>query len=58
MDTRASLDKTGATLGKTTSDEDEDDEWDILGGKRVLYPNGNTFSYFKKDGRWALIPHL
>jgi hypothetical protein len=52
-DTRASLDKTGGGgLGATLGGEEQgDDEWDILGGKRVLYPNGNTCSYFKKDGR-------
>lgn len=47
--TKASLDTTGG-LGRTGASEKED-EWDVLGGKRVLYANGNTISYFKKDGR-------
>lgn len=50
-DTKASLDKTGGLGATAHGEEEEEDEWDILGGKRVLYPNGKTCSYFRKDGR-------
>jgi len=45
-------DKTGGSLGSSlggaTSHADGSD--DVLGGKRIFYPNGQLFSYFKKDG--------
>ncbi len=43
----------GSTMASRPGEEEAESEWDILGGKRVLYPNGNTCSYFKKDGRFV-----
>ena len=61
LKTKKNMDQTKASAlsntGLSQAGEEAESEWDALGGKKVLYPNGSTCSYFKKDGRFVHGSH-